>query len=179
MSFLGKLPDEPIAIANEIIREVRLLVKDGRPGWTARLKEVLRKRGIKNGYNVYPDPEKKDGAWLLDLIWMHRDTGAIHLAVESELGKEREVLDDFQKLLSVKAPLKVMIYYLFDKPFLTEFERYIEAFDQHVPGENYLLIEFAPGRNAPDDRAYLFTVKADGTVGRHRVIIGAKEPRVA
>lgn len=163
MDIFGQLPEKPNKIANEIKKEVRQLVKDRRPDWSKKIKEVLRKLGKRNGYLVYPDPEKKDGAWLLDLIWLDRKTGAIRLAVESELGKEGEVLYDFQKLLCIKAPLKIMIYYVDKKPFVKEFEDYIKDFDQHVRGERYLLIEFAPG---PTDRAYLYEVRKHGRLDK-------------
>jgi len=162
MDIFGQLPEDPGKIANEIETEVRQLVKDGRPDWNEKIKEVLRKLGKKEGYDVYPDPEERNREWLLDVIWLDRKTGAIRLAAESELGKKGEVLNDFQKLLCIKASLKIMIYYVYKKPFLREFESYMTKFDQHVMGEHYLLIEFAPGPTGPADRAYLYPVPRHG-----------------
>ena len=162
MDTFGQLPEDPGKIANKIKTEVRQLVKDGRPDWNEKIKEVLRRLGKEKGYGVYPDPEEKNGEWLLDVIWLDRKTGAIRLAAESELGSEGEALDDFQKLLCIKAPLKIMIYYVYKKPFLNKFGDYMTNFDQHVRGEHYLLIEFAPGPTGPADRAYLYQVPSHG-----------------
>lgn len=160
MNIFGQLPESPEKIAQEVQREVRQLERDGKPDWTRKVKEVLKGIGKEKGYKVYPDPEDKDrewhGEWLLDLIWLDEKTGAIRLAAESEWGNEDEVLDDFQKLLCIKAPLKVMIYYVYNKPFVNKFENYMTRFDQHAKGEHYLLIEFAPG---PADQAHLYAVK--------------------
>jgi hypothetical protein len=155
MDIFGRLPEDPGNIVGEIRAEVRRLEKDGRPDWNRRIKEVLRNLGKRNGYLVYPDPERKVGEWLLDVIWFDEETGAVRLALESELGKEAEVLDDFQKLLCIKAPLKIMIYYVYKGSFVEKFAEYITRFDQNVEGEYYLLIEFAPG---PADRAYFYQV---------------------
>jgi hypothetical protein len=169
MGIFGQLPEEPGKIVNEIKTEVRRLVKDGRPDWSKKIKEVLRKLGKEKGYDLYPDAEEKNGwhgEWLLDLIWLDEKTGAIHLAAESELGNANEVLDDFRRLLCAKAALKVMIYYVYNKPFLNKFEDCMTNFDQHVEGEHYLLIEFAPGPTDPADRAYLYQVPNHGRLAK-------------
>jgi hypothetical protein len=92
------------------------------------------------------------------LIWLHKKTGAIHLAVEPEWGNQDEVLYDFQKLLCVKSPLKIMVYWA-KRSFVSEFEKYMQGFDEHLEGENYVLVEFAPD---PPDHAYCYAVKKDG-----------------
>lgn len=92
------------------------------------------------------------------MVWLHRGTGAIHLAVESEWGNQGEVLYDFQKLLCVKSPLKIMVYWA-KRSFVSDFEAYMQDFDEHLEGENYLLVEFAP--DSPD-HAYSYAVKKNG-----------------
>jgi hypothetical protein len=169
MDIFGQLPESPDKIVDEIQARVRQVAKDGRPDWSTEIKEVLRKLGREKGYDVYPDPEEKNGwhgEWLLDLIWFEGKTGAIRLAAESELGNENQVLDDFEKLLCIKAPLKIMIYYVYKKPFVKKFVDCIKAFDQHVKGEHYLLIEFAPGTIGPADRAYFYQVPNHGRLAK-------------
>ena len=63
------------------------------------------------------------------------------------------------ELLCIKAPLKVTIDYADRGSFVDEFESYMKAFDHHVRGEQYLLVEMAPG---PSDQAYLYEVQKDG-----------------
>lgn len=159
MPILDKPPVELAEIASEIIDTVPQQADAGRPNWTKTVKDVLRAHANRERYQVYPDLDEKTGEWLLDLIWLDRKTGTVHLAVESELGKEGEVLDDFQKLLCIKSPLKIMVYYAEKRSYLGTFIEYMEAFDHHIEGEHYLLIEFAPG---PADHAYLYRVPADG-----------------
>ena len=99
MDIFGQQPENPDKIADEITTEVRRLVKDGRPDWNEKIKEVLRKLGKEKGYDVYPDPEERNGwhgEWLLDLIWIEEGTGAIRLAAESELGDESEPWTTFR-----------------------------------------------------------------------------------
>jgi hypothetical protein len=146
-------PIEPIIVANKIISSIRKLPADGKVIRTAEVKTVLDELADKKDYFVYPSGD--GSAWMLDLVWFLRDHTAIHLAVESEWGTKGEVLFDFQKLMCVKSPLKIMVYFA-KRSFVGEFEKYMQEFDQHLEGENYLLIEFAPD---PPDQAYLYTVK--------------------
>jgi len=147
------LPIEPIIVANKIISFIRELPDDGKVIRTAGVKTLLDKLANKKDYLVYPSDD--GSAWMLDLIWFLKDHTAIHLAVESEWGNQEQVLFDFQKLLCVKSPLKIMVYFA-KRSFVGDFEKYMQEFDQHLEGENYLLIEFAPD---PPDHAYLYTVK--------------------
>jgi len=73
-------------------------------------------------------------------------------------------LEDFQKLVYVKAPVKVMIYWVEShaasgKKILGEIVSYMEKYDKHIEGEEYLFVAFGRGR---DDRCYLYVVPKDG-----------------
>jgi hypothetical protein len=161
MTIFGEPLVDPALIAAKVIRTLRRQQRDGRPDWTQALKDVLCAFAIRRDCDVYPDTHAKRGEWLLDLVWYNRKKGTIHLAVESEWGDKQCVLDDFEKLLCIKAPLKIMVYYAYHGSFLGEFEHYLMAFDHHVQGEKYLLIEMAPG---PSDRAYLYEVRGNGHI---------------
>jgi hypothetical protein len=155
MGVFRKPPIDPIMVADKLISNLRKL-PDGRRIRTPAVQKVLRDLADKQDYLVYPGDD--GSGWLLDLIWLHRETGAIHLATESEWGNQDEVLCDFQKLLCVKSPLKIMVYWA-KRSFVSEFEKYMQDFDEHLEGENYVLIEFAP---EPPDHAYSYAVKNDG-----------------
>jgi hypothetical protein len=152
MGVSPELPIDPLVVANELISFIRNLPDDGRVIRTAGVKTVLEKLANRKDYFVYPSGD--GSAWMLDLIWFLKASTAIHLAVESEWGNEEQVLFDFQKLLCVKSPLKIMVYFA-KRSFVHKFEAYLQEFDQHLEGENYLLIEFAPD---PPDHAYLYRV---------------------
>jgi len=160
----GQPPIDPKTIATEIINAVRR-EKDSSPGWTRAVKEALWRCGEERGLSVYTGlrlPEKQSYEWLLDVVWYNRITCSVSLAVESEWGNEGDVLDDFSKLLVVKAPLKVMIYFAYKGSFVERFEKeYLSAFDHHVKCEQYLLIQFQGPKN---DRVYLYEAPNDGRV---------------
>ena len=157
MGVFSKPPIDPVVVATKLVSFIREQQHDDRPDWTAAVQSVLGDMANKKDYLVYPSIDGP--AWLLDLVWLHRATGAIHLAVESELGNQDCVLNDFQKLLCMKSPIKMMIYYADRASFVDRFEQYMRDFDQHLEGENYLLVEFAAG---PADRVYFYNVRKSG-----------------
>jgi len=161
MAIFGKPPIDPATLASEIISGLRRKKGYDARRWNKTVRDGLRGRADRKRYLVHADPEEKFGEWFLDLVWFTREEGTIHLAVEVELQRKGDVLFDFQKLLCVKAPLKVMVYRDRDGKgsLVRRFEEYMEEFDQHVKGEHYLLVEMAP---SPPDRAYLYKVRQDG-----------------
>ena len=151
-------------VAAKIISAVRHPdVKDSSPDWTRVVKRALREYGEEKGLAVYPNAAKSGRQfreWLLDVVWYNQTTGSLSLAVESEWGADGDVLDDFGKLLCVKAPLKVMIYFAYQGSLIPSFEEDVSAFDHHVKGEQYLVIEF----HGTKELAYLYQTSADGKV---------------
>ena len=90
-------------------------------------------------------PEADVQEWLLDFVWLDRDTLAMKLGVECEWSKiEPQIKDDFEKLMSVKAPLKLFIYAT-DKVANERVHEWLREwmgkFSQHIEGEEYLLME--------------------------------------
>ncbi len=163
MGVFRKPPIDPVIFATKLVSAIRKLRDDNRRRRTAAVKSVLRKLADREKYFVYPG----DGpAWMLDLVWFLRDYTAIDLAVESEWGTKGEVLFDFQKLMCVKSRLKIMVYFA-KRSLVDQFEAYMQESDQHLKGENYLLVEFAPD---PPDRAYLYTVRNVKNDGRLRSV---------
>ncbi len=163
MAIFGKPPIDPATLASEIVSGLRREKSlDGRR-WNTKVKDVVRGLADRKRCLVHPNPEEKDcgSEWLLDVVWFAREGGSIHLAVEVELRRKGDVLCDFQKLLCIKAPLKVMVYRDRDGKgsLVRSIEEYMEEFDQHVKGEHYLLVEMAP---IPPDRACLYKVRQDG-----------------
>jgi hypothetical protein len=109
---------------------------------------------------------KEQGEWLLDLIWMDRQTQAIILAVESEWWKLNAVREDSAKLMCVKAPQKLMLFNTYDhcgsEEFVSALARDMERFPFHVPGETYFLMEVT----RPGVFRYAFTVPEGGTLSK-------------
>ncbi len=162
--FFGKPPADPKTIAAKIISAIRHPdVKDSSPDWTRVIKKVLREYGQEKGLSVYPSPAqlgRQFKAWLLDVIWYNETTGTISLALESEWGGKDDVLDDFGKLLCIKAPLKVMVYFADQGSVISSLQESLGVFDHHVAGEQYLVVEF----HGNNEIAFLYDVPTDGKV---------------
>lgn len=117
---------------------------------------------------------------MLDLEWWEQEeTGAITRAimgVECEWAptdRLNEIIYDFRKLLSFKAPLKVMIFECScDKRancswnvLKKALEQTLEKFQQHVKGESYLFVHVFPHKcngHLYKIDGYIYCSQADG-----------------
>ena len=142
MPLLGEPPIQTTALAKSLTRGSDLT-------WES-LKQILyneccedlvccHKSGLSREANVQPE-------WLLDFVSLDRETLAMKLAVESELALNMpQRLDDFEKLMSIKAPLKLFIYCTRNETESADVRRslegYLQRFSQHIEGEEYLLMD--------------------------------------
>jgi hypothetical protein len=143
---------------------------------TKAVKIVLRRKGKKLGLQTFPDNDKRlgkpRGEWLFDLVWWddRPNRKRIVMAMESEWTTDvNGIVHDFEKLLSVKSPLKLMIYKVRPKTARAVREKiqtYLQEYTQHVRGERYIFCEFQSGWHCS---AYLFHVK-DAPRGRVKEI---------
>jgi hypothetical protein len=102
----------------------------------------------------FPDQGRKD-SFLLDFVVWRRDIDGdkegAWIACESEWNLDRaSVVKDFQKLLSFRAPYKIMVYDVKYKQKLSaqcreEFEATLSKFSWHLEDEVYIFIEFLDG----------------------------------
>ncbi len=128
--------------------------------WTAAMKDWLHSIGLQHGMrSIYTAPGM--GEFLLDLLWWHDGPpqGAV-LACEMEWGNTRDtkgnvarVVEDFDKLLSFKAPFKLMLFDSYrDKNKQLEInsaiDDYLQGFGDHRTGEQYLVVDVSPLQNA-------------------------------
>jgi len=99
---------------------------------------------------------------LLDAVWMVAKERRIVLAVESEWGRSILVEDDFDKLMSIKAPRKLMLFSTNDHrgadKIVDKLASNMQAYPYHLAGEEYMLLEVT----APGAFRYYFKVPADG-----------------
>ncbi len=138
--------------------------------WTAAMKQWLHSIAMQHdGMRViYTAPDM--GEFLLDLIWWHDGPpqGAV-LACEMEWGNTRDpkrntarVEEDFDKLLSFKAPFKLMLFDSYSNPdrhteMVTAMQQYLQSFGDHRAGEQYLVIDVSKLR-----KAWLCNITRDG-----------------
>ena len=149
----------------ELVRAKNLPGSGDHGKWTNAVYEVLGNIGREQGFEVIHEPRPglsiegtQASEFLLDLIW--RSAGGIELGAEVEWGTTSDVLYDFQKLVNVKAPLKVLVYWASrtrddGKGVRDGIESYMGTHKKHIHGEEYLLVEFG---TKGVDRCYRCTV---------------------
>jgi hypothetical protein len=141
-----------------------------RPQRTEAVLREVRKLGIDMDCPVSPNKDDHERGFLLDIVWWkNTELMDIALAVESELGKDKEVWHDFGKLMIVKAPQKLMIYETnhHEKEsanMRNRIKEYMRKFTHHIYGEQYVLLEFAVAEQMV--YAYRCNVNKNGRLGK-------------
>ena len=168
----------PEKLARDLVEFV-----DRRPGidaksdkyWTRAVMDGLCE--IAAGTKLEPlhtNKSKGISEFMLDFAaWSRDGNEGIVLAAESEWAAGRgdatsyakEVVADFWKLLCVKSPAKLMVFASDAKtypsgPIIAELRKAFESYRHHIPREQYIFIDFAPG-----DARKAFYVKVPASVG--------------
>ena len=118
----------------------------------------LRRLGRRHKFHIFPDNRrnlrKRRPEWLVDLIWWEKTpkhTG-VGLAVESEWNAPvDDIVAEFQKLLIIKSPLKLMVYRVRGKDTVRVREgirQNLLKYGQHVSGESYVFANSCRSGNA-------------------------------
>lgn len=167
MEFATKITLE--MISEHLIRAIgeTLTPNSSASQWTKTVKNVLAHLG-RNQLGYMPCASGCDcseqGEWLLDLIWMDKASWAIMLAVESEWGNKAAIMEDFGKLLCIKAPHKMMLIntasHKSSDDIRNTLATMLRGYPYHVSGEEYLLLECTDA----GAYRYLFRVSSDGSV---------------
>jgi len=130
--------------------------------WTKAVNARLSKIGRRQGMLVCCRGCQEHGEWLLDVVWMLTDQHKIVLAVESEWGGLPAIEDDFDKLMSIKSPRKLMLFETNNnqgyKEILERLEINMKDYPYHIAGEDYMALEIT----APAAFRYHFHVPSDG-----------------
>jgi hypothetical protein len=119
--------------------------KDKCTPWTQAVKDILGKLGEESGYCVFCSGKASSHELMLDVLWCSSASACsgIVLACESEWNYAPDVSRDFQKLLVVKAPLKLLIYTgrePMGEAIRVQLKRDMELYPHHVAGEEYVFI---------------------------------------
>ena len=159
--------------------------------WTKSVRRCLKVICTSECYMCPPDPERSKGEFLVDFSWAEiKFPQRILLAGESEWGTDKfgekrwdRVEEDFEKLLSIKAPFKVLIFpsnwnigdseSARDRDFSIGFAKQklkgsLEGYGHHLAGEVYIFIDFPEGgdKNGPGVyRSFIWLVKKSGDAG--------------
>lgn len=160
-------PIDPSSLLTQLVAGVNKRLKSQQglgenKTWTLHVKETLKLIGETPPLNfdcIYTDREKGIQEFLLDLVWWDRAAGeGAALAVEcewfygkfpSEEAYAQRVVEDFEKLLVFKSPLKLMIfasvsgYPTMRTSVLTKIKQYLRQYKHHLAGEVYLFLDFS------------------------------------
>lgn len=124
---------------------------DSNPQWTISVRDVLHKLGSEAGFKIESRRTKNNPnchEWLYDVVWLCQPPHtAMALAAESEWGDPGSVQDDFQKLLCIKAPVKLLLF-AYKKGSNNSIavwdglRNYLNDYPHHLSGETYIFMEF-------------------------------------
>ncbi len=173
MSF-GPSPVTVSEIVNAVVSN--FLFGAPRDAQIVSIKHALEKLGIPRGYRVYFTPLRRpriEREWLLGLAWWEPGRGTV-LAAECQWGDAADILHDFERLMAVKSPLKLLIFASRragaereDVLMRTDIDAVLQVlgtaladFSQHVEGETYVLLEHVESNST--FHAYEFRVPKDG-----------------
>jgi hypothetical protein len=131
--------------------------------WTSAVKHVLSERGEQSGYHVHCSGRATSHELMLDVLWCFGSSACagIALACESEWNYADEVSRDFQKLLVVKAPLKLLIYSGREPmggQIRARVKQDMELYPHHAAGEEYVFV----GLDWDIRYAHRYVVPGDG-----------------
>ena len=168
--------------ASKLSRELIEHLKQGirntsrRDEWTQRNFALLREYAAKHGAESYPSakdspPDLKAAQFLWDFIACQPRKGIL-LAAESEHNNTKEsILEDFEKLLYVRSPLKLMMCRVSfaenAEKQANEIKDWVQEFMQktcnwYTPGEVYVLYcVYWSGTNG-ENRDYAFRLQLNG-----------------
>lgn len=190
-------PFTALELAQHLVTETERLDAEYRtelPGhggtfWTRAMKQWLCELGKASGLRtISTGPGTSE--FLLDLVWWQDKSpqGAV-LACEMEWGNTRDaknnpgrVLEDFEKLMSFKAPFKLMLFDSYGKEprqdeTIARLERSLCDFADHRRGEEYLLFDVSPLR-----QAWHFAVQRDGADAKatlQKMVLSSPEKSLA
>ena len=173
--LFGEQPIDTVELAKFVIEQFeklpggRIKTAQSKP-WTQAIYSGLSELAQSKGLLVsYENP--------LDVIWrLPPPRCDIVLGVECEWNYCNDVLFDFEKLMHIKSPLKLMICSVTrgggpnsNNTVMLERLRkeYLAPFGQHIRGETYLLVNFfgsTRGGWTADADCYQFVVPEDGKI---------------
>jgi hypothetical protein len=134
--------------------------------WTVAIRNVLRTLMPKSWRMLPPTDESSAGEFLVDACWWVNSVGAALVAEFEWDSSWKEIVKDFEKLLVIKSPLKLMIFASSKGASSSlkieeELKGYLSQYDHHIAGETYIFIEYWPHERV---RAFIWQARSAGRV---------------
>jgi hypothetical protein len=138
-----------------------------RPDWTKEIKRALVTLGKSRGaYTCASGVADADcGEWLFDVCWLDYEKDADRLirlrraviVAESEWGGLGDIEDDFEKLMLVRADLRVLIFEIDHAQAFRKIAEKLKDFamrsDAASPSDRYLLLGYNLAKQAFDSHS--------------------------
>ena len=158
-------------LAVRLVQHLKASLRDthSRDEWTSRNFDALRSFDS-GGYELRHLPDHgsyRKGAFLWDYVGYQENSGIL-IAAESEFDRSKNKLgEDFDKLLYVRAPIKVFLCWL-DKDrgdfegLRNELTEWIRTCSCYFPGEIFILYcRTWAGPDGNDDRVYWIQIEGE------------------
>ncbi len=169
--------ETPQQFAKDLIDRVCLyrpplpkLIGHDRGKATQAVAKILRLMATKRGYKFHPFKLRKRRELLCDFIWLRWQRSHPMRLKDIELVAEcewihrrggRHLLYDFQKLLPLKARVKLFIYMIpprakksLEKKTIDKIESVVRGYDRNLPGESFFLLGLDRRRNCETVSVY-------------------------
>jgi hypothetical protein len=163
----------------EFVRDVAppKYLKDSNKSWTDRIRNQFTKL-CPDDCDAVPNKAKDWKEYLVDFAWMEKGPGGrVLLACESEWASDRFgtqtrwglVEEDFEKLLAIKAPFKLLIFSSLPESLRTNPDPKVnfsiqtakksisislQNYWHHLSGETYILLDFPATKDKDGDGVF-------------------------
>jgi hypothetical protein len=154
---------------------------DQTENWTFEVKGFFGRLGKSEGYHSkYTSRIEKEKEYLCDIVWVcEKPNRYLGLAMESELSmNEKDILEDFVKLVDIKARLKIGLFALrlrADEPkILKKMENILTSQVFMLPNEVYVVIFLKYDLESKEIAIHAYELDLKGTI--HREILTESHP---
>ncbi len=133
--------------------------------WTKCVYETCRDLEKEKDYEVYcSDGKRGFGEYLLDIVFFNKCSYLADLAIECEWGDCSAIAYDFEKLLWIKSPLKLMICDPQDRRGdpLPVVHQKLRRYTEHQAGEEYVVINVGGHPTGGNTRVFSWRVPFSG-----------------
>jgi hypothetical protein len=164
--IVQKLPEKAEALR-------KLLPMKENTAWTKAIKAILEELAQPEYECLYSAPKADNHEFLADFTWWDKNRKRLILACESEFGNPRDRKNDldrigydFDKLLSIKAEMKLMIFdsnSLKSGQILENLTSRAREFSQHCAGEIYMLLDTVAFEDTTRVRLWGAVIQRDST----------------
>lgn len=184
MSTFPESAAEIRKLAIDLVNFLRQKIRNthSRPSWGLQNFEALREFSRRRGAHSFPDRKIGEAEFLWDFVAYAPGRGIL-IAAESEYNKKpSELKHDFEKLLYVRSPIKLMICRMEAESEAEGIQSLLQAFaestcKEYSPAEIFIVYCVWWGETEEDNRDFAYMLQLEGKP-MHRPICNERFERV-